>query len=124
MHELHQGTTAVLYALYSYQAYQIFKKLNMSKLCSGCGETKGNGRFTEAQWKMEVGGICCKCNAKSAGAAAGGDGGGSLSHSARAIDGKKKDEKSQQCASPSCGKVGKGYKLCRGCMCVYYCSER
>ena len=103
----------------------------MPKLCFGCGESKGTGKFTVGQWKMEVGGICRKCNAKSAGAAAGGDGGGSLSKDEKSAKKSKKKkipweppQQSQQCASPSCGKVGKGYKLCRGCMCVYYCSER
>ena len=34
----------------------------MPKLCCGGGASKGTGKFTAGQWKLEVGGIYRKCN--------------------------------------------------------------
>ena len=101
----------------------------MPKLCSGCGETKGTGKFTAGQWKMGVGGICRKCN--DVDNPSGGGGGGSSSKptvekSAKTtkVAGVPGELPPQPCASPACKKVGKGYMLCVECMCAYYCSER
>ena len=103
----------------------------MPKLCSGCGESKGTGKFTAGQWKLEVGGTCRKCNAVDNPACASGGGGGGSSKptveksaktsKAAWVPGKQQP---QPCASPACTKVGKGYKLCVGCKRAYYCSER
>ena len=99
----------------------------MPKPCSGCGGTKGKGKFSAAQWRLEVGGICRQCNGDST--SGGGGGGGSskptVEKSAKTskavwVPGKQQP---QPCASPACTKVGKGYKLCVGCKRAYYCSE-
>ena len=99
----------------------------MSKHCGGCGELKGNGDVTAAQRELEVGGICRKCNDVNI------PGGGVKGSSKPTVQKSAKTSKNarlpgnlppQPCASPACKKVGKGYKLCRGCMLAYYCSER
>ena len=104
----------------------------MPKLCSGCGESKGTGKFTAGQWKTEVGRTCRKCNAVDSRACAGGGGGGGGSSSTPVKKSAKASkaawvagkQQPQPCASPACAKVGKGYKLCVGCKRAYYCSER
>ena len=102
----------------------------MPKLCSGCGVSKGTGKFTAGQWKMAVGGICRKCNDIANPACVSGGGGGSsgptIEKSAKTskaawVPGKQQP---QPCASPACTKVGKGFMLCVGCKRAYYCSER
>ena len=93
----------------------------MPKLCSGCGEFKGTGKFTDGQWKLEVGRTCRKCNAVDS---PGGDGDGGTVVQKSAKTSKLSKKQPQPCASPVCTKVGKGYKLCVGCKRAYYCSER
>ena len=98
----------------------------MPKFCVGCGVSKGTGKFTAAQWKMVVGGMCRKCNKPD------GSGGGG-SETIITSQPEKKSAKSgwvpselptRQCADPSCGNEGEGYRRCHGCQMVYYCSER
>ena len=48
----------------------------MPKLCSGCGESKGTGKFTAGQWKLEVGSTSRKCNDVDNPGDGGGGGGG------------------------------------------------